>query len=165
MAIMTIHWFDGYRWMLNDLPETIYCQTSKSRLIQGQGETHTSLIIRFRSGCVASLTESFGSHRRTAISPTLDCDAGSLEITGAELRVYEAGKPEPVRVIPATNASMETATYLCLADLLDAIEAEREPTNSGRDNLKSMAMMEGAYWSAKENRVVHWEELGVTTNS
>ncbi|MCZ6679461.1 MAG: Gfo/Idh/MocA family oxidoreductase [Candidatus Poribacteria bacterium] len=161
MAIMTIHWFDGYRWMLDDLPETIYCQTSKSPLIDGRGETHTSLTIRFQNGCVASLTESFGSHRRTAIPPILDCDEGSLEITGAELRVYETGISEPVRVIPATNASMEVVTYMCLADLLDAIEADREPPNSGQDNLKTMAMMEGAYRSAEANRVVHWEELGV----
>ncbi len=164
MAIMTIHWFDGYRWMLNDRLESIYCQTSKSRLIQGRGETHTSLIIRFQSGCVASLTESFGSPRRASIPPILDCDAGCLEVTGAELRVYEAGKSEPVRIIPATHASMEVATYMCLADLLDAIEADREPPNSGRDNLKTMAMIEGAYSSAAENRVVHWEELGVSAD-
>jgi predicted dehydrogenase len=162
MAIMSIHWLDGYRWMLNDLPESIYCQTSKSQLIHGRGETHASLIVRFQTGCVASLTESFGSHRRTAISPILDCDDGSLEVTDTELRVYHAGTPEPVHVIPATNVSMEVATYMCLADLLGAIEADREPPNSGQDNLKSMAMMEGAYRSAKENRVVYWKELGIS---
>ena len=39
MAIMSIHWLDGYRWMLSDLPEAIYCQTSKSQLIHGCGKT------------------------------------------------------------------------------------------------------------------------------
>jgi len=111
---------------------------------------------------VASLTESFGSHRRAAISPILDCDDGSLEVTGTALRIYQAGTPEPVHVIPATNVSMEMAMYMCLADLLDAIEADRGPPNSSQDNLKSMAMMEGAYRSAKKNRVVYWEELGVS---
>jgi predicted dehydrogenase len=162
MAIMTVHWFDGYRWMLNDVPETIYCQTSKSEFIYGKGETHASVMIRFRSCCVASLTESFGTHHRVGTSPMLDCDNGSLEITGAALRAYRHGAAEPIQVIPATNASMDAATYMCLADLLDAIEAGREPPNSGRDNLKTMAMVEGAYRSAMENRVVHWEELGVT---
>lgn len=37
---------------------------------------------------MASLTESFGSHRRAAISPILDCDDGSLEVTGTALRIY-----------------------------------------------------------------------------
>ncbi len=161
MAIMTIHWFDGYHWMLNDLPETIYCQTSKSSLIGGHGETHTSLIIRFQRGCVATLTESFGSPCRAAISPILDCDNGSLEVTGAELRVYEAGKPHPVRTLPATNATMDEATYQCLANLLDAIEVGDELPNSGRDNLRTVGLMEAAYRSAEENRVVHWEELEI----
>ena len=159
MAIMSIHWFDGYRWMLNDLPETVYCQISKSALIQGHGETHTSVIIHFQSGCVATLTESFGTACRATISPILDCDNGSLEVTGTELRVYEVGKPHPIQTIPAGNMTMNEATYRCLADLLDAIEAGREPPNSGRDNLKTVGLMESAYRSATENRAVPWTEL------
>ena len=159
MAIMSIHWFDGYRWMLNDLPETVYCQTSKSALIQGRGETHTSVIIHFQSGCVATLTESFGTAFRATVPPILDCDTGSLEVTGAELRVYEVGKPQPIQTVPAGNMTMNQATYRCLADLLDAIEAGEEPPNSGRDNLKTMGLMEAAYRSAAEGRVVPWTEL------
>jgi predicted dehydrogenase len=159
MAIMSIHWFDGYRWMLNDLPETVYCQTSKSALIQGRGETHTSVIIHFQSGCVATLTESFGTAFRATVPPILDCDAGSLEVTGAELRVYEVGTPQPIQTVPAGSMTMNQATYRCLADLLDAIEAGEEPPNNGQDNLKTMGLMEAAYRSAAEGRVVPWTEL------
>ena len=78
MSIVAIHWLDGYRWMLGDVPETVYCQTSKLGSILGIGETHTSLVIKFGTGCVDSLTESFGSHNHLNTSPVLDFDNGSL---------------------------------------------------------------------------------------
>ncbi len=161
MAIMSIHWLDGYRWMLNDMPETVYCQTSKSELIPGIGETHTSLIVKFGTGCVVTLTESFASHHRMSTSPVLDCDNGSLEITNVELRVYQDDVPEPVRRIPTDNVPKDVATYMCLADLLQAIDTDQVPPNSGQDNLRSVAIMEAAYRSATENRVVFWDELAV----
>ena len=161
MAIMSIHWFDGYRWMLDDVPETIYCQTSKSGSILGIGETHTSLIIKFSTGCVASLTESFGSHHHLNTLPVLDCDNGSLVITNAELCVYQDDVSEPFRRIPTGNVSKDVATYMCLADLLQAIDMDQLPPNSGQDNLRSIAIMEAACRSATENRVVYWEEMEI----
>jgi len=165
MAVMSIHWFDGYRWMLDDEPETIYCQTSNSKLIKAEGETHTSIIIRFKSGCIACLTEGFGSHTRFSLGPVLDCDNGSLEISfsrplGAELRVYTVGSEKPTKIVK-NGILDDESTYLVLDDLLKAIENNAETPNSGRDNLLTMGMMEAAYLSAKENRAVDWEEMGV----
>ena len=161
MAIMSIHWLDGYRWMLNDVPETVYCQASKTDRIPGIGETHTSLIIKFETGCVVSLTESFGSHYRVSIPPVLDCDNGSLVITNTELCVYQGDTPELVQRIPTDNVPKDVATYMCLADLLQALDTGQVPPNSGQDNLRSVAIMEAAYRSAAENRVVYWDELAV----
>ena len=161
MAVMSIHWLDGYRWMLDDEPASIYCQTSKSRTVEANGESHTSLIIKFQRGCVVQLTESFGSHRRWSHPPQLDCDHGTLEITNDQLNVYQVDSTKPIEVIPTHRASMDQATYLCLADLLTAVETDTEPPNSGQDNLQSMAMLEAAYLSAAENRIVDWAEMRI----
>ena len=50
---------------------------------------------------------------------------------------------------------------MCLTDLLQAIDMDQLPPNSGQDNLRSIAIMEAAYRSATENRVVYWEEMEI----
>ena len=42
-----------------------------------------------------------------------------------------------------------------------AIETDTDPPNSGQDNLQSMAMLEAAYLSAAENRIVDWAEMRI----
>lgn len=46
-----------------------------------------------------------------------------------------------------------------MAELLRAIEEDREPTISGRDNLGTMALVETAYRSAREHRAVALSEM------
>lgn len=46
-----------------------------------------------------------------------------------------------------------------MADLLVALEEKREPSISGRDNLKTMALVDACYLSAKEHRAVEIAEI------
>lgn len=46
-----------------------------------------------------------------------------------------------------------------MADLLIALERRRQPTLSGADNLKTMALVEACYLSAREHRAVELEEI------
>ena len=46
-----------------------------------------------------------------------------------------------------------------MAQVLCAIEDEREPEISGRDNLRTMALVDAAYLSAKEHRAVPIDEI------
>jgi len=46
-----------------------------------------------------------------------------------------------------------------MADLLIALENESEPMLSGRDNLKTMALVEACYQSAREHRAVAIDEI------
>jgi predicted dehydrogenase len=46
-----------------------------------------------------------------------------------------------------------------MGELLSALEEKREPTIGGRDNLKTMALVEACYRSAKEHRAVEIEEI------
>ena len=46
-----------------------------------------------------------------------------------------------------------------MAELLLALEENREPTISGEDNLRTMALVEAAYVSAKRHRAVELREI------
>ena len=46
-----------------------------------------------------------------------------------------------------------------MAELLLALEQKRAPTIGGRDNLKTMALVEACYRSAKEHRAVEIAEI------
>jgi predicted dehydrogenase len=46
-----------------------------------------------------------------------------------------------------------------MAQLLVAIETNTEPAISGRDNLKTMALVDAAYLSAAEHRAVNLAEI------
>lgn len=50
-----------------------------------------------------------------------------------------------------------------MAQLLCAIEDNSEPEISGRDNLKTMALVDAAYRSAAEHRAVTIDEIMVST--
>ena len=46
-----------------------------------------------------------------------------------------------------------------MAQLLVALETGKEPEISGRDNLKTMALVEAAYLSAEQSRMVSPDEI------
>jgi hypothetical protein len=46
-----------------------------------------------------------------------------------------------------------------MAQLLIALETGKEPAIGGRDNLKTMALVEAAYRSAEEHRAVSLSEI------
>jgi hypothetical protein len=46
-----------------------------------------------------------------------------------------------------------------MAELLCALEEKREPSLAGRDNLKTMALVEACYVSAREHRAVEPREI------
>jgi predicted dehydrogenase len=46
-----------------------------------------------------------------------------------------------------------------MAQLMCAIEEDREPEMSGHDNLKTMALVDACYLSVKEHRAVAIEEI------
>jgi hypothetical protein len=48
-----------------------------------------------------------------------------------------------------------------MAQLLCALEEDREPEISGRDNLKTMALVDACYLSALQHRAVDFSEIAV----
>jgi len=155
MAVMSVHWFDGYRYLLDDEAETVYCRAVDSPATPGRPETAVSVIIQFRKRAVASLTESFSSYAGHAFA-SLDCEAGGLILDyGSLVEVRESGK----RIEHVNPFDKPEATYLLLEDLVRAVAARREPATSASDNLKTMRIVEAAYESLEQDKVVRVEDV------
>ncbi|MHC4503354.1 MAG: Gfo/Idh/MocA family protein [Planctomycetota bacterium] len=156
MAVMSIHWFDGYRFLLGDEPETVYCRGVNSPATEGGDDTAVSVVLEFRKGTVVSLSESFSSFARESVC-SLDCESGGLVMDYRSLTEVRADGERIEHVNPFDKAE---ATWYLLDNLLKAAKESAEPETSAADNLKSMRVLEGAYRSMKEGRVVRVEEIG-----
>ena len=153
MAVMSIHWFDGYRFMLDDEAESVYARAIHD---PHGADIAVSLVIRMRKGTMISLSESF----RPCVNQNLcqlDATEGGLLLGHSNITVISADRSRR-REVPNPHDKIE-ATFLPLADLLAARAQGRQPETSVHDNLGSMRILEAAYRSAEEGRVVRTEEI------
>ena len=150
MSVMSIHWVDGYRFMLQDEAVSVYARV----LTDGHGVDHAvSMVIQFKGGTVASLSESFDSYAKPSLC-CLDGESGGLVLGYDKLTIVRPN--QPAREVP-NPMDKSAATYWVLDDLLRAIESKTAPETNAADNLKTMRMLEAAYQSMAEDRVVHLE--------
>lgn len=157
MSVMSIHWFDGYRFMLDDEPEAIYVRGLNSPATPGGEDTAVSMVLEFGKGAVVSLSESFSSFTCTWDGTLYcDCERGGLIMGYGKMESVDAEKQKREYSNPYDKAQ---ATYYVLDDLLSAVEEGRAPETSVQDNLKSLRVMEAAYKSLSEGRVVRIEEI------
>jgi predicted dehydrogenase len=155
MSIMSIHWIDGYRWMLQDEAETVYCRAINSPATAGGEDTAISMVIAFRGGTIVSLNESFSSFARGR-GCTLDCEKGALQLDPSSVTVY---RPDADPVVHENPYDRAEGCFVLLKDLYQAAQEGREPETSVSDNIENIRILEAAYTSWKENPVVRVQEI------
>jgi len=155
MAIMSIHWLDGYRYLFGEEPLIVYCRGVNSPAVEGKPDTGVSLILEFPSGVVVNLSESFSSFAGGSRA-TLDCEKGALALDYQTLTVIDAdgGRREI-----ANPFDFEGAAVHLLLDLCDAVETGRQPETAVADNLNSIRIMEAAYRSLASGKPVNIEDV------
>ena len=157
LSVMGIHWFDGFRWVLGADPEQLVAETYSSPAIECVGETDATVHILFDQGSSVSYTQSFSS-RFNRTQTVIIGESGTLELDyqGARLLGVE-GEVEQAWDNPNKGHHKPKATFVGINELFRAIESGETPANSGRDNLKTVAMLDAAYQSAEGHRVVAFE--------
>ena len=150
MAIMTIHWLDGYRYLFGEEPTTVYCRGVNSPAVEGGPDTGVSLILEFPSGVVVNLSESFSSFGGVNRA-SLDCERGAMVLDYQTLTVIDAERNEGEIANPF---GFNEGTVHLLLDLCDTVEQGRAPETSVQDNLNSMRILEAAYRSLESGQPV-----------
>jgi predicted dehydrogenase len=159
LAVMGVHWLDGFRWMLGCEARSVCCQMRRSPAIECAGETDASVQVVFEDGTLVSYVQSFSS----AVSRTETLilgERGVLKLGYRSLQVYDrprAAEPASEWANPYFGERGEgkpESAYEGLRQLLLAVEQGEEPPNSGRDNLKTIALLDAAYRSDAEGQVI-----------
>lgn len=154
MSVMGIHWLDGFRWMLDDEPESVVCDTRSSSAIDCAGETEALVQMTFGKGSIVSYVQSL-SYRGRRTETIVFGDKATLVLSEDGAEIIEGPKnqwsTEHVDN-PYGGSNKPEATFQTLNVLLTAIENGNDPSNSGRDNLKTVKLLDEAYRSAAERR-------------
>jgi predicted dehydrogenase len=160
LSVMGVHWLDGFRWLLNDVATSVFCETRSSSAIQSVGETEAAVQVNFKQGALASYVESFSSPFPRTETLVLG-ETGTLMLTYDGLSLFEQkGRAVPHLhwENPLRGSHKPEATFIGLNLLLTSLEESTEPPNSGRDNLQTIALLDSAYRSAEEHRVIALNE-------
>ena len=151
LSVMAIHWFDGFRWLLQDEATTVTCNRFSSPAVDSVGETDALVQVAFGRGTACTLFQSFSMPAVQRTETLIVGETGALRLTseGAELyRKDRIGDPLQMWEVPSTPVAKSEATFQGLDNLLTWVDGGPEAPNSGEDNLKTVALLEAAYRSA-----------------
>jgi predicted dehydrogenase len=169
---MSIHHFDQMRSVLGVEPVSVRAYSWNTKWSTFRGNPCASVIFEMENGLVVSYT---GNWVTRGWQTTWDGDwyiqgdGGEirwvknevvLRVTNLLQEVYTKGALERGGELVLDPVRMEEEDrWACLAEFAASIEEDRSPESSGRDNLRTLAMVIGACASIRENRMVTIEEV------
>lgn len=145
LAVMGIHWFDGFRVLLGREASWLSARTFSSPAVDSVGETDASIQIFFGDTPVTYL-QSFSS-RLDRTETLVFGESGTLQLGYSEAVLHRGDEAKTIPN-PIVGDQRSEAMFLGLDQLLTALETGTEPANSGRDNLRTVALLDAAYRSA-----------------
>jgi predicted dehydrogenase len=160
---MAIHHFDLMRMILGRDPRSISCQTWNPPWSPFAADATGAATVAFEGGAVASWRGSWvspGAQTAWAGEWRVECAGGEIRWTSrGEIGDLSADRVE-VRPLDAPARTLKLPPVRphgragALAAFAAAVQSGKEPETSGRDNLKSLAVVEAAVASAATDRTV-----------
>lgn len=160
LSVMGVHWFDGFRRILDDDAVALTCETRSSAAIDCAGETDAATLIRFAKGTFVSYIESFSSLTGGTETRVIG-EKGELVFDYDQISLFDRehrATPRARWENPYRREQKPAASFEGLNLLLTALEEGGEPANSGRDNLKTIALLDSAYRSAETGKTIAFHE-------
>jgi hypothetical protein len=176
LRIMSIHHLDAFRFWFGE-PDRIYCSTRPDpRTHFPHTDGVCTYILEYKSGlrCVGiddiwtgpskegCAQDNYIRWRIEGLNGLALGDIGwCKEPYTIPSTIRYASKGQMHFQCPIWNESWFPDAFIgTMGQLLIALEDQTEPAISGRDNLKTMALVEAAYLSAAQSRAVCPDEIG-----
>ncbi|MEI7024206.1 Gfo/Idh/MocA family protein [Paenibacillus sp. y28] len=169
----SIHYMDALRSLFGT-PEYIYGDGARYPGQTSVGETRTMLHIKFEGdmrGLIHDNHNNWSTPNDWYATFRFEGTEGVIKGTNGALYNYPQGQEDTLSFLSKrTNPSIWLTPMLegrwfpdafmgTMGELMRAIEEDREPENSVRDNLMTMQMVFAAYRSMEENRPVTLAEI------
>ncbi|MFN8619982.1 MAG: Gfo/Idh/MocA family oxidoreductase [Chloroflexota bacterium] len=167
LSWLGIHELDALLWLTGDPVVEVQAMSGRIGAPGLAVEDVISVGLRFASGAIATLAESFSlaargyrggmALRGTAGSVELPPDGTLVTVTPDPATPFlrEARQAFPEDVVPGYGAGGRAA----VADLLAAIDEGRDPVVTGDDLVRALVLVDAAYRSAREGRVIRTDEI------
>jgi len=161
MAVMGVHWIDGFRWLLQSEARLVSALMTSSSAVSCRGETDANVQIAFENGTAASLTQSFSCPHGP--SDTVVVGENGTLLLDDHVSLFQKDQDQPVETWknPFAGRGGPKTTFKLLNELLTAIEENTQPPNSCHDNLKTISLLEATYLSAEANGQPVWLQDGL----
>jgi predicted dehydrogenase len=136
-----------------------------------RGEDVATMILSHTGGVTSVVDCSYATRRRPETFPEtlleIDGDNGTLRLDAAyRLVVHDREKEENRDVSPPLLPwaerpwhNIQESVLAIQQHFVDCLNSGKQPETSGDDNLKTLALVEAAYLSAKEERTVRLDEI------
>ncbi len=161
-----IHTIDLLQWFMGDV-ESIYGNTGTLTHERLEGEDNAVAAIKFKSGAFGVIQGSTSIQPAQARCLELHGKKGTITLDGDDVNILIAGsdQPEQEKKGTASGASSPLAGFspdphkFQFEAIADAIDKGLEPPVSGKDSLKSLAIVLAVYESSKSNLPVHMDDF------
>lgn len=161
----SIHYVDYVRFLMREEPSQVYARVVRKPGQHFLGEISDVIVLEFPSGATALLIDHNCSwpHRtdgymRFQIEGTEGLIEGQIN-DPAWLQVRLSKEPDAIWRPRLSGVWYPQGFIGAMADLLNAIAEQREPSVSGRDHLHTLRILAAAYRSAEEKRAIDPAEI------
>lgn len=176
---MSIHHFDQLRYVLGLDAQSVYAESADTEWSNFAHEAVCSVTFRMEGGVLVNYFGSWdsqGAHTTWDGDWTIDCAGGEIDWSDNEVcvvsqdtvtSVFEGGflersgygtSDKGLLDAELVDMPMESRQY-SLLEFHQSIEEDRLPETHGRDNIRSLAMVQAALQSAEEGRPVDIDEF------
>ena len=136
-----------------------------------RGEDVATILLKHDSGATSVVDCSYATRRQPETFPEtlleIDGETGTLRLdAGYRLTIQTAGGEDVIDVSPRLYPwaekpwhNIQESVATIQRHFAECLRQGRSPETSGHDNLRTLALVEGAYFSAAEARTIKPEEL------
>lgn len=158
MAIFSVHLIDRLQWLARREPVAVSAMTARGPRSDLPGEQLSALLVELEGGLVATMTSTWLAKTLPRQELRVDTTTGSalasrerpMEGPASGRADFGSGTEEHIFEDDGANGTHATRSYgQSMRELAEAIRDGRAPAHSGRDNLRTMGIMDAAYRSAE----------------